>query len=331
MFYYDIPDRVMKQAVHKYIDGEYNQQLISTSMNGVYEITSEEKKFILRFSHLLKKESQIQAEIDFIRYLSKNGANVVKPLLSKRNTYVEHVDIHQKYTICAFEKAAGKIIDARNNMEWNDKLFQSWGKIMGKMHKLTKAYIPANQEYKRPEWNEELLDYENSIFNPNLILWEGNETVFHKWRELLRELSMLPKDKDSYGLIHCDLHSLNFFVSEGEITAFDFDDCCYHWFAYDIAIAFYDSLYGIPIGERKQRKEFIRHFSDCFLEGYHSENSLSEEWIKRIPLFIKYRDYLLYMVTVAHSKRDEIDPEQKQLLDYIRQGLDNDSPYVDFD
>lgn len=52
-------------------------------------------------------------------------------------------------------------------------------------------------------------------------------------------LHALPKDADSYGLIHNDFNDGNFTVDydNDNITAFDFDDCCYFWFMYDIACA----------------------------------------------------------------------------------------------
>ena len=65
-------------------------------------------------------------------------------------------------------------------------------------------------------------------------------------------LDSLPKDDDCYGLIHADIHQGNFFVDENDnITIFDFDDCHYHWFAYDLAVP----LFGLAISLRDNCSE----------------------------------------------------------------------------
>jgi Putative homoserine kinase type II (protein kinase fold) len=330
-FNLDIPEKVMDEAVHRYIDGDYKIRILSTQMNGVFEVISDTENFIIRFSNPLKAEKHIYGEIDFIQYLYNNGVNVIKPLLSKGNSLVECVVDNHRYIITAFAKANGKVVDIYNKDEWNGSLFKRWGKIIGKMHQLTKNFTPSKEEYKRGEWNEECITAERSIFDPDLVLEPAEEIVLGKWKNLIKELSTLPKGKDCYGLVHCDLHALNFFVNCDGITVFDFDDCCYNWFSYDIAIAFYDSLYGIHFEKRSERREFLKYFSDCFFEGYNSENSLSDFWIKQIPLFINFRDYLLYMVTVTHLSASQADMQQIELLKHIRSNLENDIPIVDFD
>jgi Ser/Thr protein kinase RdoA (MazF antagonist) len=331
IFNYLITKPAMDLAIHKYIDGEYSYEFISASMNGVFKVKSKEKDFILRISHPDKQINQIYGEIDFINFLHSNNLKVAKPLLSREHTYVEHIDDPDHYIICAFEKAEGVIADYQDRTVWNHDLFRIWGKAMGKMHRLTKTYTPEKTEYTRMNWNQESLSVKYSIFDHDLNIPKGNEIVFSKWRELLEELNALPKSRDDYGLVHCDLHSLNFFWNKEEITVFDFDDCCYHWFSYDIAIAFYDSLYSIPFEEREQRREFIKGFSKSFFEGYNSENHITDEWINRIPLFIKYRDYLLYLVAVTHMDENTMGLEQKSMLRNIRSALENDISYVEFD
>lgn len=330
-FNYKIREEVLREAVHKYSDGEFGSQLISTSMNGIYSVQNQERDYILRFSHPLKAESQIRGEIEFIQYLYSGGADVVKPLLSKGKTFVEKVGSNKKLIVSAFERAVGNAVDINNKDIWNDKLFFTWGKTIGKIHRLTKTYIPSSNACKRNAWNEESICVENSIFSPDLIVSDTNQVVCRKWKKLLSELNSLPKDKDSYGLVHSDLHMLNFFVNEGRITVFDFDDCCYNWFSYDIAVAFYDSLYGIPFMERNLRKEFIKRFSNSFFEGYFMENNLSDYWIDKIPLFMKFRDFLLYMVSIAHLNINSMDIEEREMFNHIRINLENDIPYVDFD
>ena len=65
-----------------------------------------------------------------------------------------------------------------------------------------------------------------------------------------------PKIADSYGLIHNDFNDGNFTVDydNGDITVFDFDDCCYFWFMYDLACAWEGGIGRVmfrPLAERR--------------------------------------------------------------------------------
>ena len=92
-------------------------------------------------------------------------------------------------------------------------------------------------------------------------------------------------------MVHCDLHRGNFFVENGEITAFDFDDACYQWFSYDIVAPMNSINNNIDEGVFNLEKEKAL---DLFLSGYKTENTLEKIWIDRIQIFDKYRAVLIY-------------------------------------
>ena len=50
--------------------------------------------------------------------------------------------------------------------------------------------------------------------------------------DLLGVIKALPKDRDSYGLVHADLGPTNYLIDGERINVFDFDDCAYTWFAH---------------------------------------------------------------------------------------------------
>jgi|SRR6266540_3194345 len=98
-------------------------------------------------------------------------------------------------------------------------------------------------------------------------------------------LQGLPRDANSYGLIHTDMHHWNFLVHEGNITVFDFDDCTRHWFIYDIAVPIHYPLIEIPLCEMKRRGKFAREFFSHFMKGYDRENHLDTFWFKHSIIF----------------------------------------------
>ena len=62
-----------------------------------------------------------------------------------------------------------------------------------------------------------------------------------------------------------------------------------------------------------------------FMRGYSTENALSEDWLARLPIFLKYRRGLLYPVMLDDWKKPN--ERQRQILaDWRRSIIDDASP-----
>lgn len=177
-----------------------NLKLIGGFSDNVFEYKGDSGNFILKYylSSIYEKSS-IETELDWILYLLKSGVNVAAPLPSLNGDLLEVVQLNNKEEcwVVAFEKAKGNFVNVSDKREWNSDTFYIWGKTLGKMHSLAKLYKPTNKK----EWNSGLLFSEaNNV----------SEEIKHKWDMYINELYKLPKDKDSYGMIHNDLHHKNF-------------------------------------------------------------------------------------------------------------------------
>lgn len=292
--------------------------LISDMENFVFECMRGDKPIILRItpdSH--RNFNEIMGELDWIRYLSKNGIAVPQPIRSKQVKLIEEIALQaSSFFITAFQKIEGKnIIEAE---ACTPEVYQEWGRIMGKIHHLSKSYIPQKGEWQRSQW------FENDIWvNINYYL-NGQPKILEKIQAQRKYFSDLPQDVDSYGLIHADFTDVNFFIKDGRISVFDFDDSEHHWFIYDIAIALFDTLPWLP-KQGMDEAHFRAFFWDYFYQGYTSENQLSEFWIKQLPAFMKLRETFLY--GVFHKKWDLghlTDWQQKMLAKY-KYNIENDN------
>ena len=117
---------------------------------------------------------------------------------------------------------------------WTPTLYETYGRLLGSMHALAKHYQPAELAWKRPEWDDDSMEFVERY------LPASEAVAKKKYQALCDHLHSLPKDTTSYGLIHQDVDGNNFFVDEaGAITLFDFDECAYSWFINDIAIALF--------------------------------------------------------------------------------------------
>jgi len=316
---------VLYEAARRFGLLESSLKVLGAFENYVYEGQKDGISYILRLTHSSHRSTNmVLGELDWINFLSANGVMVSKSLPSCSGNLAEEIYVDSDYFIVTlFEKAEGKLLDSKNNEEWNHSIFKAWGNIIGKMHKTTKKYEVPNDEIKRPQWNEDdLLDLEKYI--P-----ENEKNIIEIGYKLLSYFDTLPKDKDCFGLIHTDIHSGNFFVHNEEITVFDFDDCSYQWFISDIAIALYYSVWSCCDDKTTEEKEqFAQEFLQAFLDGYNLENKLSEFWINQIPYFLKLRDLNLYSVLRKKWDLDNLNEKQIKLLNEIKTRIEKQIPIV---
>ena len=277
-------------------DGHENVTLIDDVENFVYDFVCEGKRRILRLTHSThRSEDDIEAELDWINFLYDNDVKVSKPVPSKNMRFTEVTPVDDSYFVaCVFERAPGNFVDTSNPHEWNTNLFRDWGKTIGKMHALTKKYYPKHLRKKRHEWYEDDVIINSSKYVP------PHESQILKDLELtLGRIRTLPKTPDSYALVHNDLNPTNFFVDNGDITVFDFDDSCYNWFICDIATSI--PLYS-PIFLNADWKDATKEFFYHFLTGYNEENKIDVFWFEYLPTFLR----LLNICSVIFSyKIDE--------------------------
>lgn len=300
--------------------GNFNK--IGNSNNVIYEFQYKGEYFILRITKKsIEYLSSYEAEVDFIDYLSKNKVMVSKAISSINNKLVETIKLNNSYYIISiFEKADGHAPTISSIEEWNSALFYNWGKTMGQIHHLSKEY----KFMKRKQWDEDI------YFSEEYSISIGDKKLISMWNKIINELKILPKDKNSYGLIHNDFHQYNFFVNkDNKLTVFDFDDCLYSWFIYDITIAFYHAVACVPANESQKRINFAGSFIESFLKGYTKENIIDSYWIEKIPLFLEYRRLCSYMFFVKMWSKENIDPWQKEYLERMKYNIENEIPYIE--
>ena len=295
---------------------------ISNSCNEVYRFTKKDVQYILRLSEKpLYYVDNIKAEVHWVRYLAENGVRTSLPITTRDGQLTAVYNEKDRWYIAtAFEMASGIFFDSDPQV-WGQSLFNKWGEMMGEIHRLTKAYAPADQRLKRAEWNT------TKINNPNLQ--EGNYRILLDKLECLEaHISTLPKDKESYGLIHYDFHPYNFLIDRGDITVFDFDDSIYGWFALDVGVAAAHAVWwGSPNNDRESKHEFAKQFLNEFLIGYLKQNPLESFWIQKIPMFMDYRNISSFFWWLSSWNGDESNLSEAQKIaigngvELINQGL----------
>lgn len=295
----------MDECINKVLEKAesiYNAKIVSinslgNSSNMIFELLVKNKPIILRISkHSEDKEKHIDFELKWLEYLKKQVIEVISPILSENGKLYEIVSIGEKsYILCAFKKAQGRIVNQNNPNEWNESLFYKLGSIMGNIHKGSKEYILGKKPNLSIEWNKDF------AFSAEYKLLDDD--VLKVWDKIIFELEKLPKTVDSYGIIHNDLHQLNFFIDGDNIKVFDFDDCLYSWYSFDIALTLFQFVSTISYKETQARDIFAEKFIYSFLKGYKTQNSIESFWIDKFDLFLKYRRICTYKFIKSISSK----------------------------
>lgn len=286
--------------------------------NFVYSGVIGDREIILRITHIThRNESLTRAELDFVMFLADHGMKAARPIQSLSGDFIHIID--ESFTAAAFEKAPGR---SAVIAEESSTFYENIGQMVGKIHKLSRNYSP---QIPRFEWNDNTLlasfkKYCPLELHPNFDL-------------IITEVSALPKEKDTYGLIHGDISPGNYLNDEDEAFIIDYDEVEYSWFVSDIAAPLF---YEIPIPwvvSEDVRKEIAKRYYGSFLNGYAKENTISQDQLSQIPLFINLRQ--ARVLAALYRSRDFNAPDWSEWFEQARRfyygNLLNNAPYIEMD
>ncbi len=290
--------KILEQAVKLFSLWDYECRQVEGHEGGRNRIfvcsKDGEKKFVLRISATGDRtENEYLAETDFVHYLAENGAPVADVIPSASGKLVEVIDgagtdsvvnwdagartdsvaagdgAAVPVFISLFEYAKGMLL-ADNGYRYREgallsEYFFNTGKTLGKIHALSKNFEPVTAP-RRPDYFDK--------YNIEYI----NQLIPDKYSELksaiaacLDTFRTLPTDAQSYGLVHFDFSDGNYHIDmdTGAITVFDFDNCLYCWYMFDLA-----NLWLHNEGGTRQEPDPNKRFAimqQCFdlqLQGY---------------------------------------------------------------
>lgn len=255
---------------------------VSDSANHVFSFAASGRPLFLRLTSGGNRTlEQIEAELDFIHHLHRGRVGVSLPVPSANGRGVETIQLGDACRFaCVFEEAVGDCFTFGSDGA-NRQHFRLRGQTLGRIHALARSYTPVAGK-RRFRWEEDDL-----FCNIESYLPQSEETVWAEHSRLMAWLSYYPQDSDTFGLIHGDFGATNFRNRNGALTVFDFDDCCYHWFAYDLAVTIY------PHGWRKEAKALMEALFEGYSEevgsGVHLRNELAQFCsLRQLYMFLNY-------------------------------------------
>ena len=259
-----------------------------------------EKRFVLRISATGdRSENDYLAETEFVHYLAENGAPVADVIPSVNGKLVEVIDGDcadsgatgvggvAPVFFSLFEYAKGMLL-AENAYRYREgaplsEYFFNTGKTLGKIHALSKNYGPV-ADHRRPDY----FDKYNMEYLGRLITDKYSELKL-AIAARLETFRALPTDAQSYGLVHFDFSDGNYHIDmdTGAITVFDFDNCLYCWYMFDLAnLWLHNEGWCRHESDPHKRFKLMQQCFDLQLQGYKTETEVPDELQEKLPLFI---------------------------------------------
>lgn len=286
---------------------------------------------VLRIAFLKdRSRTDLLAEVEYIRYLYEHGGSVSNVVTSRKGNLLEEIT-HDNHTffVCLFERAKGKLL-AENNYRYREgvpltEYYYNCGKVLGKMHQLSKEYTPVHRRYSffdkyNTEYFDQLIPASFPLLKEKLI-------------QLLKTLEGLDRNLESFGMVHFDYSDGNYMIdyNTGQITVFDFDNSCYCWYMYDLANIWVHGVGWVQFEKDAcKRKQFMENYFKTILSGYKSETAIENAMLDKLPLFIQVTLMENILDAFEVMRNNGEDPECDEEHSYQINCMENDIPYLGF-
>lgn len=331
-------NNIFEQARELYQLNGYELQAVAGhegGRNDIYICSRDgEKKYVLRISATGDRtEEDYLAETELVHYLADGGALVADVIPSKNERLVERIASENATDkavafVSLFEFAKGMLL-CDNGYRYREgapltEYFYNTGKTLGAIHRLAKIFTP---KHRRADY----FDKFNMDYIGQLIPDEYAE-LKAAIADRIRQFRELPRTSDNYGLVHFDFCDGNYHVdlNTGDVTAFDFDNCCYCWYMFDLAHLWTHGI-GWFMQERDaaKRREGMEWYFSHILSGYRSETDVSEEELSRLPLYIDMTiiESVVDEFECAAREGEDVDPED---IEDEAECLINGIPYAGY-
>lgn len=235
-------------------------------------------------------KAEIASELAWLTALQDlPGLNAVRPVPGAQGLVTE---IDGRFLV-AFAPIAGQELQPGDDLA---RWFAPLGEITARLHLHARQWTPP-RGFSRKRWDVETILGPQ----PHWGHWRQAQGLDAPGAALLERatdklalvLTACGTGPESFGLIHADLRLANLMVAGDTLTAIDFDDCGFGWWAYDLAAA----LSFIETDPR------LPDLIARWCEGYARAAPLRPEDRAMIPALIFLRRVLLtaWLATRADS------------------------------
>ena len=259
--------------------------------NRNFLITSQGRRYVFRVytdhDFYVRNPEAYRYELDLLAYLGEYRLPVPEPVkrLNGELLSVTGAETGMPTGTTSGSRCGAlfRFFEGEEHVTWhpevNEPVVISFGAAVAEIHQRADQF---NRPYCRHHFDLQYL-LDGPLQTLESILTERRRQALSFFKEyadqMRRQISVLGKGKDIYGLIHADLHVGNIlYHPENGYCILDFDQCAFGWRAYDVATFLYNINETVP-----------DHLTDeiwrCFLEGYNQVRPLTQAELDCLPVF----------------------------------------------
>ncbi|MBW4620232.1 MAG: phosphotransferase [Cyanosarcina radialis HA8281-LM2] len=267
-------DRIAKVALDRYDLARGQRCFLGHSGSVTFRIEIQEEKFLLRIHQAIsgfqedvwQRPEAIESELLWLAALDLDTELVVQqPIKNLQNRWVTQVDENKEVFYCSLLRwIDGEI----SKLERTPQQAYQLGALMAQLHQHSQQWqLPQN--FMRPvyDWNRFKTALANlySAISQGLISAENYKLLEFAACRVQKMMETLEQNRETWGIIHADLHDGNYLLNGDELRPIDFAHCGFGYYLYDVASA----IQYLPPSIRS-----------CFFEGYQTSQKLTENYIQ---------------------------------------------------
>lgn len=222
--------------------GENTTFKVKTKANKFCQSSNEFDTYVLRiYSHNKHNPAAIQSELIWLTSLLRHTDLIVpKPIPNQNNsllTIATASEIPEPRYCVLFQWLPGSFVKTK----FSNETMKQIGEFLARSHNHSQQFKPP-QGFERPIWDEDGLlgSFPIDLLIESEAFSQQDRKVLNSAALKIREyFAKLIQDDESFGLIHGDLHFDNCKFYRNKIQVFDFDDCGWGYYLYDLAVSLY--------------------------------------------------------------------------------------------
>jgi Ser/Thr protein kinase RdoA (MazF antagonist) len=286
--------------------GAHDVRHVRSGENSVWRFEAGVERILRVTSETHRTRELLNGELAFVDHLTVQGANVARSIES--NSTEKVVDVSRivggdrSTYATVFERLEGRHFEFYSD-DIDRPLFEGWGRTMAQIHLMSEAYSPPDPQ--RPVWKDD--DVAGcSLANAEV----GDDHLVGIRNDLVAWLSETESESKHFGMVHGDFEKTNFVMKDGAIGVFDFDDCCQHWFCWDIVCA----LWVFRNAAKSDRSAFL----GWFLDGYSRVREPDPVMLGRFSDLVRLRTIALILYRTRARDRSEVDEWTQRNLSWLK-------------
>ncbi len=269
------------EALASYDLGDFTLRPIQHRENATFLVRAGGRRYVLRVNRPKNRDQAfVGSELEWLDAITRDTDLVVPAPVADREgkllTVASTPGIPEPRVCALFRWVKGRFVSQH---DLTGRHLERVGRLMGRLHNHAAGFVPSSGFTRIRGDTGGLLggvtggtiDLAKALLGP-----DGRATVDRAESITRTAMAQLGEASSTFGLIHGDLHQMNYVFLKGEARALDFDDCGRGYFLGDM---------GATLGPLVSRKDF-GSLRAAFLRGYRSIRPLDATHERMLTEFL---------------------------------------------